>query len=50
MTAAPSRPKSRLWAWVLIPIVLQLTAWTAWLVLASHHPVQTVPLAPRVEP
>jgi len=30
---------------VLAAIALQLAAWTAWFVVASHHPVAEVPLA-----
>ena len=36
---------SRLWLWFVAALVLQLGAWTAWLVIASQHKVQEVPLA-----
>jgi len=39
----PRRP-SRLWLWFLAAFVLQAVAWTAWLVIASRHPVAEVPL------
>lgn len=35
---------SRLWIWVLAAFVLQLGVWTAWIILASHHKVEEVPL------
>ena len=35
---------SRLWLWVLLAFALQLTAWTAWFVIAAHHHVEEVPL------
>ncbi len=38
--------RSRLWLWVLAAFAVQLTAWTAWFVVAAHHPVAEVPLAP----
>ncbi len=39
---------SRLWLWVLAAFALQLTAWTAWFVIAQHHQVEEVPLASHV--
>ena len=36
---------SRLWLWVLAAFVVQVAAWTAWFVIAAHHPVSDVPLA-----
>ena len=44
--AAPPRP-SRLWLWFVAAFAVQLAAWIAWFVVASHHQVQDVPLAPR---
>ena len=35
---------SRLWLWVFAAFALQALAWTAWFVVASHHPVQEIPL------
>ncbi len=44
----PARaPKSRMWVLFLALILLQLAAWTAWLVIASKHKVAEVPLAPQ---
>jgi hypothetical protein len=31
---------------VVAVIALQLAAWTAWFIVAAHHPVAEVPLAP----
>lgn len=39
--------KSRLWLWFVAAFLLQAAAWTAWLILASHHKVQEVPLATK---
>jgi hypothetical protein len=36
--------KSKLWLWIVAVIVLQLLAWTAWLILASNNKVEEVPL------
>jgi len=36
---------SRLWIWVVVAFVLQLGVWTGWIVIASHHKVEEVPLA-----
>ena len=38
-------PKSRAWLWVLLAFVVQISVWTAWIVIASHNKVQEVPLA-----
>jgi len=40
----PARP-SRLWLWFVAAFLLQISAWTAWVVIASQHPVKEVPLA-----
>ena len=37
--------KSKLWLFFAAAIALQLAAWTAWFVIAAHHPVAEVPLA-----
>jgi len=42
--APPAR--SRLWLLVVAVIALQLAAWTAWFIVAAHHPVAEVPLTP----
>ena len=36
---------SRLWLCFVVAFALQLAAWTAWFVVAAHHPVAEVPLA-----
>lgn len=35
---------SRLWWWIGVMLAIQVTAWTAWFVIASHHPVEEIPL------
>jgi hypothetical protein len=45
-TTEPLRPtRSYLWLAVVAVIALQLAAWTAWFIIAAHHPVAEVPLA-----
>lgn len=44
-TDAKSKP-SRLWLWFVAAFALQCAAWTVWLVIASDHKIQEVPLAP----
>ena len=39
---------SRLWLWFVAAFVLQIGAWAAWFVVASHHRVAEVPLAETV--
>jgi len=42
------RPRgSRLWWWVVIAFIVQLTAWAVWFTIAAQHPVAEVPLATR---
>ena len=41
----PMARPSRLWLWFVAAFVLQLGAWTAWLVIAAQHGVKEVPLA-----
>ena len=43
MTAPKNKP-SRLGYWVALAFAIQLIAWTAWFIIASHHPVPEVPL------
>lgn len=47
----PNNSKSRvpIWLTIVAILLLQLAAWTAWFIVASHHPVSEVPLvtAPR---
>jgi hypothetical protein len=43
-TRSGAKP-SRLWLWFVVAFLIQAAAWTAWLVIASHHKVQEVPLA-----
>jgi hypothetical protein len=38
------------WWLIVAVLLLQLAAWTAWLVIASHHKVAEVPLAPQARP
>jgi hypothetical protein len=40
----PSRPGSRIWVWFVAAFLVQLGAWATWLVIASRHQVQEVPL------
>lgn len=42
-SASPPAP-SRLWWWFVLAFVVQLAAWTAWFIIASHHRVEEVPL------
>ena len=43
--SSPPAGRNYLW-WVFVAaFVLQLAAWTAWFIVASHHPVEEVPLA-----
>ena len=37
--------KSKLWLVFIAAAALQLAAWTAWFIIAAHHPVEEVPLA-----
>jgi hypothetical protein len=48
MKPARSIPRAlqpRVWWWVAAALVLHAVAWTAWLEIASRHPVADVPLA-----
>jgi hypothetical protein len=38
--------KSKLWFWFIAAFLVQAAMWTTWLVIASHHRVEEVPLAP----
>jgi hypothetical protein len=40
----PPRRPSRLWLWFVAAFAVQLIAWGAWLMIASRHRVQEVPL------
>lgn len=40
-----TQARSRLWLWFVAAFLLQAAAWTIWLVIASQHEVQEVPLA-----
>lgn len=42
---ATATRRSRLWLLIVAAFALQLAAWTAWIVIASRHPVKEVPLA-----
>ncbi|MFY9923524.1 MAG: hypothetical protein ABSF76_00985 [Opitutaceae bacterium] len=51
MGARPDRPaKSRLWWWIVAACIVHVAAWTAWFVIAAHHPVEEVPLAAKAGP
>ncbi|MEO6873958.1 MAG: hypothetical protein ABI222_03965 [Opitutaceae bacterium] len=39
------RPRSYLWLIFVAAFALQIAAWTAWFIVAAHHPVAEVPLA-----
>lgn len=41
---SPGRPGSKIWLWLVALLLLQIAAWTAWLVIASRHKVAEVPL------
>jgi hypothetical protein len=43
--AGAPRKASRLWLWFVAAFLVQLAAWTTWILIASHHRVQEVPLA-----
>jgi hypothetical protein len=43
--AGPSR--SRLWLWFVAAFLVQITVWSAWIVIASKHKVQEIPPAGR---
>jgi hypothetical protein len=42
--------KSRLWIWFVGVCLLQIAAWTGWFIIASKHPVQSVPLETSLKP
>jgi len=42
---APTSGRSYIWLIFVAVVVLQLAAWTAWFIVASHHRVEEVPLA-----
>lgn len=43
--ASQPRRGSRVWLWIIAAFALQLAAWTAWFIIASHNRVEEVPLA-----
>lgn len=46
MKKSPTKTRfSAPWLWVLALVTLQFAAWTAWFIIAAHHPVVDVPLA-----
>ena len=45
-----SSRKSRLWMWIVAACLLHVAAWTAWFIIAAHHPVEEVPLAGKTVP
>ena len=38
----------KVWGWILLACLVHVAAWTAWLVLAAHHPVTEIPLVTEV--
>ena len=38
---------SRLWLWIVAACLAHFATWTAWFIIAAHHPVEEVPLAAR---
>ncbi len=45
ISPVPPRKGSKLWLWVVAACAVQIAAWTAWFIIASHNRVQEVPLA-----
>lgn len=43
----PRKKGSKLWLWVVAACALQIAAWSAWFIIASHNRVQEVPLATK---
>ena len=43
-TNTTDRAKSRIWLWVVVAFVVQITVWVGLFMLAAHHPVEEVPL------
>lgn len=43
-SSAPLR-RGRVWWWVVVAFAIQLAVWTGWLIFASRHRVEEVPLA-----
>jgi hypothetical protein len=39
--------RPRLWWWFPAAVMVHLLAWSAWLTIAAHNPVASVPLASR---
>lgn len=35
---------SKLWVWFVLAFAMQFAAWTAWFIVAAHHPVEEVPV------
>ena len=40
-------PPRRWWWWVVAVFALQIAIWTAWFIVAAHHPVQEIPVSGR---
>ena len=40
----------RFWFWFVTAFVVQIAGWTAWIILAAHHPVAEVPVAAIARP
>ena len=41
---------SHLWLWFVTAFIIQGVAWATWVVIASHHKVQEVPLVTSAPP
>ena len=48
LTRVVSRKPSRVWLWFVAAFLLQAFVWIAWLVIASHHKIEEVPLATKL--
>lgn len=42
--AGPSPWRSRFWWWIIVAFALQFAAWTVWIIVATHHPIEEVPI------
>lgn len=37
--------RGSLWWWIVIAIALQFAAWMVWIIVATRHPIEEVPIA-----
>ena len=47
-TTEPAGPPSRWWVWIVAAFAVQFAVWIAWFIVAAHHPVEEIPVPPRV--